>query len=192
MKSQRRGMLACPVCQMVLGKPGKCPLCGSSVEEASASASAELEPDAVDLPFGLGQEATLEQGPELLFGIDDAPAVQAPPEESSGSSVPSPAEGALLFGIEDAPSVDSEVPQNLTEGQPAKALPFRIEDATESLEEAPSDRVDDDSSSSLPFGIEDAPTENIPDSVKTAELEDRNSPIELPYGIDHMHHTPLD
>ena len=141
MKTRARGMLACPVCHMVLSTAGNCPLCGSAVQDDEQP---ELSPTAipeVGIPFGLGEATQSEELNHLPFGIDDAPDVS----------------GAAFLEIE------------------AEELPL-IE---------PTSRP-------LLFGLDDAPSENAQNSEEKAPVEGRNPSLELPYGIDHMHHTPID
>lgn len=163
-------MLACPVCQMVLGSPGTCPLCGSEVQDAEDTArdsdiQSQNEADSVDLPFGLGEEAASPPPPSLPFGIEEAPdtapeASEAPSEEDAATMIPS-----LPFGIEDAP-----------ETPPDEAL---------TTDESPT-TID------LPFGIEASPSESPPETENLSSNESRIPPTELPFGIDHMHHTPIE
>jgi hypothetical protein len=85
-----------------------------------------------------------------------------------------------------------------TQSEELKHLPFGIDDAPDtsgasSLEiEAEEEVPFEPNSRRLLFGLDDAPSENTPNSEEKAPAESRNPSLELPYGIDHMHHTPID
>ena len=166
--TRARGMLACPVCHMVLSTAGNCPLCGSAVQDDERP---ELSPTAtpeVGIPFGLGEDTPSEELNHLPFGIEDAP--ESPPQ-SVQEADNSPSRPNLLFGIEDAPDASS-------------AAFLETEAEEDSLIE-PNSRL-------LLFGLDDAPSEKVQNSGEKAPVESRNPSLELPYGIDHMHHTPID
>ncbi len=221
-------MLACPVCQMVLGTPGQCPLCGTTVEaEAQPNAVAGLETqheaqaESVAIPFGLGQMEQAEEAGSIPFGIDDAPSLSEDSSEPSHSpeapgllfgiehapdglnaptdDLPAPvATTSLLFGLEAAPNDDSADEQGL--GDPTEvAKPPSIEDGTASIEIADEGVIhqvqkepEEEAGANLMFGIDAAPLETDPESSKMQEEEGRIPPSKLPFGIDHMHHTPIE
>ena len=168
MKTRARGMLACPVCHMVLSASGNCPLCGSAVQDDERPELSHAATPEVGIPFGLGEATQSEELSPLPCGIDDAPesppqSIQEPHNPSSRSNLP--------FGIDDAPSVSS---------------------ATFLESESESDPLIEPNSSPLLFGLDSAPSENIENSEENAPVESRNPSLKLPYGIDHMHHTPID
>ena len=139
--TRARGMLACPVCHMVLSTAGNCSLCGSAVQGDEPLELPSTATPEVGIPFGLGESTQSEELKHLPFGIDDAP-------DASGAS-----------------SLESEAEDE---------APF------------------EPNSRQLLFGLDDAPSENTHNSEEKAPVESRNPSIELPYGIDHMHNTPID
>ena len=141
MKTRARGMLACPVCHMVLSASGNCPLCGSAVQDDERPELLPTAASEVGIPFGLGETTQSEELSHLPFGIDDAPSVSS------------------------ATFLDSE---------------------------GGSDPLIEPNSSPLLFGLDEAPPENTHNSGEKAPVESRNPSLKLPYGIDHMHHTPID
>ncbi len=163
-------MLACLVCQMVLGSPGTCPLCGSEVRDAAevvhhTENSSQSEADSVGLPFGLGEDLSIPPTTILPFGIEEAP--DTPTEASEGPTKAASIleDQGLPFGIEDAP---------ITPPNPA---PMPGAEST---------------STTLPFGIEDSPSESPPETENLPSNESRIPTSELPFGIEHMHHTPIE
>ena len=139
--TRARGMLACPVCHMVLSTAGNCSLCGSTVQGDEPLELPSTATPEVGIPFGLGESTQSEELKHLPFGIDDAP-------DASGAS-----------------SLETEAEEE---------TPF------------------EPNSRQLLFGLDDAPSENTHNSGEKAPVESRNPSPELPYGIDHMHHTPID
>ena len=168
--AQRGCMIACPVCHMVLSSPGACPLCGSDVRgegefDSRGERAIQEETDSVDLPFGLGDET------------------------------PSQPTTSLPFGIERAPEVPSEAPETLSEADTATEapiLPFGIEGAPETPPDEALSTDEESTTTDLPFGIEDSPTESPPETENLPSKMSRNQPSKLPFGIDHMHHTPIE
>ena len=139
--TRARGMLACPVCHMVLSTAGNCPLCGSAVQDDERPELSPTSTPEVGIPFGLGEDKPSEELNHLPFGIEDAP------DASSAAFLETEAEEDSLI--------------------------------------EPNSRL-------LLFGLDDAPSENVQNSGEKAPVESRNPSLELPYGIDHMHHTPID
>ena len=168
MKTRARGMLACPVCHMVLSASGNCPLCGSAVQDDERPELLPTAASEVGIPFGLGETTQSEELSPLPFGIDDAP--ESPSQSIQEANNPS-SRPNLPFGIDDAPSVSS---------------------ATFLDSEGGSDPLIEPNSSPLLFGLDEAPPENTHNSEENAPVESRNPSLKLPYGIDHMHHTPID
>ena len=166
--TRARGMLSCPVCHMVLSTAGNCSLCGSAVQGDGPLESPSTATPEVGIPFGLGESTQSEELKHLPFGIEDAPESSPQSIQASGDSSPRP---DLPFGIDDAPDASG----------------------ASSLEtEAEEDAQIEPNSKPLLFGLDDAPSENNQNSEEKAPAESRNPSLELPYGIDHMHHTPID
>jgi len=153
---------------MVLSTAGNCSLCGSAVQGDGPLESPSTATPEVGIPFGLGESTQSEELKHLPFGIEDAPEASPQSIQAAGDSSPRP---DLPFGIDDAPDASG-----------ASSL------ETEAEEETPFEP----NSRQLLFGLEDAPSENTHNSEEKAPAESRNPSLELPYGIDHMHHTPID